>query len=180
MPLRLAQRASNTAMRLQAALPAAVCRRWDGVMTTAPQRRCPRIHPTGRPHTRAVARSARPSSMGASQHHNPALGCLSVIYFLSAPGSAVGPLVTSLPPPLCRALAPRLDLHPRALRGSQHVSLKLVGSWGRAVARPRPPRRACANPIFMAAERPRTGGCDVARPPAPLCLWCGSRAGLGQ
>ena len=71
--------------------------------------------------------------VGASQHHNPVLGCLSVIISLSAPGSAVGPQVASHAPLLCRALAPRLYLRPRALRGGltrQCEARGLVGSRG--------------------------------------------------
>ena len=62
----------------------------------------------------------------------------------------------------------------------KYVGVGLVGWWGRVVARPRPPRRAGATPIFMAAKRPRADGCDVARPPPPLCLWHGTRAGSGK
>ena len=142
------QLTSNTAVCLQAALPAAVCRRQGGVTTAAPQRRCPRIHRTGRPHTRAVARSVRASSMGASQHHNPALGCLSVIYLLSAPGSAVGPLVASLPPPLCRALAPRLYLHPRVLRGGLTRQCEARGLVGPRGCTSTPAAACLRNPHF--------------------------------
>ena len=72
--------------------------------------------------------------MGASQHHNPVLGCLSVIYLLSAPGSAVGPLVASLPLPLRRALALWPCRRPRALR--EGLTRQCAwSSWARGVAR---------------------------------------------
>ena len=61
------------------------------------------------------------------------LECLSATYLLSAPGSAVGPLVKSQPLPLCRALAPWTYRRPRALRGGlarQCGARGLVGSRG--------------------------------------------------
>ena len=132
------------------------------------------------PHARCRPFGARfqYSRMGASQHHNPALGCLSVIYLLSAPGSAVGPQVASHAPPLCLSLAPRLYLRPRALRGGLTRQCEARGVVGLRGCTSTPAATClCNHHIFMAAEWPRTGGCDVARPPAPLCLWYGARAG---
>ena len=121
----------------------------------SPPTRCPRIHRTGRPHTRAVARAVRPSSMGASQHYNPALGCLSVIYLLSAPGSAVGPLVASHPLPLCRALAPRLYRRPRALRGGLACQCGAHGLVGSRSCTSTPAATCLCNPHFRGPPKGR-------------------------
>ena len=56
-------------------------------------------------------------------------------------------------------------------------------SWARGVAQlhVHARRDVPAQPPFSwAAKRPCEGSCDVARPPAPLCLWGGLRAGQGQ
>ena len=86
--------------------------------------------------------------MGASQHHNPVLGCLSVIYLLSAPGSAVGPQVASHAPPLCLSLAPRLYLRPRALRGGLMRQCKARGLVGPRGCTSTPAAACLSNPHF--------------------------------
>ena len=76
------------------------------------------------------------------------LGCLSVTYLLSAPGSAVGPLVASHPLPLSRALAPWPYRRPRALRGGlarQCGAHGLVGSRGCTST---PTATCLRNPLF--------------------------------
>ena len=56
----------------------------------------------------------------------------------------------------CRCVGPSPPGHTVGLRRCgmvQHVSVELMGSWGRAIARPRPPRRACATPIFVGRQK---------------------------
>ena len=177
IPLRLAPRRPNTAVCQQAARTAAIFRREGRVTTALPSTA---MHPF--------------TQLGAPMHSTwpvwcvylvtvpigatpIVLGCLSVIFRFGrpVPPSGLSSLHSS-----CRCVGLSLPGHAVALGCCEmvsHVSVQLVGSWGRVVARPRSPRRACATPISMAAERPCTGGCGVARPPAPVCLWGGSCAG---
>ena len=76
------------------------------------------------------------------------LGCLSVTYLLSAPGSAVGPLVASHPLPLCRALAPRPYRHPRALRGDLMRQCEARGVVGLRDCTSTPAAACLRNPHF--------------------------------
>ena len=71
-----------------------------------------------------------------------------LLSLLLAPSPAVGRLVASHTPGLCRAFAPRPYLHLTRCGVVQYVSVGLVGWWGRVVVRPRPPRRAGATSIL--------------------------------
>ena len=180
MPLRSACIRPTTAVCKPAARTAADCRRQSGVTTAAPANGGPRVRRAGNPHARAMPRTAWQSSPGAYRCHSYCSGCLSALSLLSAPSPAVGRLVASYPPGCVGLSPPGYTCTLTRFEVVKYVGVGLVGWWGRVVARPRPPRRAGATPIFMAAKRPRADGCDVARPPPPLCLWHGTRAGSGQ
>jgi hypothetical protein len=83
------------------------------------------------------------------------LGCLSVTYLLSAPGSAVGPLVASHPLPLCRALAPRLYRRPRALRGGLTHQCGAHGLVGSRSCTSTPAATCLRNPPFRGPPKGR-------------------------
>ena len=180
MPLRSACIRPTTAVCKPAAQTAADCRRQSGVTTAAPANGGPRVRRAGHPHARAMPRTAWQSSPGAYRCHSYCSRCLSALSLLSAPSPAVGRLVASYPPGLCRAFAPRLYLHPHAFWGCQIRQCGARGLVGSRGCTSTPTATCWRNPYFMAAKRPRADGCDVARPPPPLCLWRGTRAGSGQ
>ena len=180
MPLRSARIRPTTAACKPAAQTAADCRRQSGVTTAAPPTAV-RVYAALGTTTRALCPGQLGSLVLVPIGATPTvLGVCPPFLCSRRPVLPSGVSSLHTPPGCVGLLPPGYTCTLTRFGVVKYVSVGLVGWWGRVVARPRPPRRAGATPIFMTAKRPRAGGCDVARPPAPLCLWRGSRAGSWQ